>query len=157
MIDFDTLRKDIVSGLSRAVHIPFIRSNQTGEPPAYPYGSYTITSLVVDQNGTWGEYEDGKHRKPFTQVWSITIQSDKAGQSMELCMRAREWLDHAGQIYLNDRHIIVQKVGAINNRDNLVTIEYEYRNGFDCVFWLMSETDNLSEETGTIETVVYDE
>ena len=76
---------------------------------------------------------------------------------MELCMRAREWLDHAGQIYLNDRHIIVQKVGAINNRDNLVTIEYEYRNGFDCVFWLMSETDSLSEETGTIETVVYDE
>ncbi len=153
MIDLQGTGSVIVKGLKDYLSIPVIRSNQTGEPPPYPYMSYTITSLAADNNGTWGKYEDEKDRKPMTQTWSITVQSDNAMEAMELTLKARDWLDHVGILYLNDNHIIVQSVTSVSNRDNMITIEYEYRNGFDVVFWFLNETDDVTTETGYIETV----
>lgn len=146
MIDISSKRAIIVSGLKKELNIPVIRSNQTGPAPAYPYLSYTITTLINDSNGTWGKYEDNHHRKPFTQVWSFTIQSDNAEECMNLCLKARDWIDHTGIMYLRDNEIIVQSVGAVNNRDNLITIEYEYRMGFDVTFWYLNEVE-VSENT----------
>ena len=91
LIDLDAIRTTIVKGLKEYLKIPVIRSNQTGEPPAYPYLSYTITNLLNENKGTWGEYEDGKNRKPATQTWSITVQSDNAGEAMELAIKAHDW------------------------------------------------------------------
>ena len=149
MINTENIRGVVVRGLKDALKIPVIRSNQTGIPPDYPYLSYTITTLSSGNNGTWGEYEDGIDRKPVTQTWSITVQSDNCGESMRLCNQARDWLDRTGRLYLNDRGVIVQSVGDITNRDNLITISYEYRNGFDVVFWTMDEAAN----TAGIETI----
>lgn len=153
LVDLDEIRSIIVKGLKEELKIPIIRSNQTGPSPKYPYLSYTITSLINDRKGTFGEYEDGMHRKPGTQTWSLTVQSDRADEAMALCIKARDWLDHTGGIYLKDNKIIVQSVGAVNNRDTLLTIEYENRFGFDFVLWFLNETGNLRERTGTIETV----
>ena len=35
----------------------------------------------------------------------------------------------------------------------MLTIEYEYRLGFDVVLWLLNEVDSNDETTGVIETV----
>ena len=155
LIDLDKIRSIIVKGLKEELKIPIIRANQTGPAPAYPYLSYTITSLIKDKNGTWGEYDDGMHRKPGTQTWSLTVQSDKADEAMVLCIKARDWLDHTGSVYLKDNKTIVQSVGAVNNRDNLITIEYENRFGFDFVLWLLNEKGDLSESKGEIREVDY--
>ena len=87
---------------------------------------------------------------PFTVTWSITALSDDNAESVALAMKAREWLELVGQTYLNDNKVIVQSVGAITNRDNILTYGYEYRNGFDCVFWChdevkMPETEEIKE------------
>lgn len=153
MFDVDTFRSVIVKGLKEYLKIPIIRSNQTGEPPKYPYGSYTITTLASENGGTWGRYEDGKERKPFTLSLSFTIQSNNAAEAMTLTLKAHEWFDHVGRVYLNDNNIIVQSVGNVSNRDNFLTIEYEYRHGFDVVFWVLSEVTDTAEETGYIEFV----
>ena len=68
-------------------------------------------------------------------------------------MKAREFLCHTGICYLNDNGVIIQRVGEITNRDNLISIEYEYKNGFDAVFWLMSEVKNPIESIGKIEKI----
>lgn len=153
MIDLNYIRAKIVKGLKDELNIPIIRTNQTGEAPPYPYMSYTITSLMDDSNGTWGEYTDGIHRKPGTQTWSVTVQSNKADEAMALCIQARDWLDHTGNIYLKDNNIIIQSVGMVNNRDNLITIEYENRYGFDFTIWYLNEVGSLEEKAGTIEEV----
>lgn len=157
MLDITAIRKNIVEGLSQYLSLRVIRSNQTGEPPAYPYLSYTITILESANNGTWGEYEDGIDRKPVTQTWSITVQSDDVSEAMEYTMKAREWFEHVGRKYLSDNDIIVQSVGSIGNRDNMLTIEYEYRNGFDVVLWFLSEVENPNAENGYIEGVDFEE
>ena len=153
LINIDNMRTIVAEGLSKYINAPVIRSNQTGKPPAYPYASYTITTLMSQNKGTYGEYSDGVDRKHFTQTWSITIQSDDVSQSMELTMKAREWLDHVGTLYLNDNNVVIQHVGPITNRDNFITIEYEYRNGFDVVFNVVDEVVNPISEDNEIASV----
>ena len=50
-------------------------------------------------------------------------------------------------MYLNDHGIVVQNVGAITNRDTLLTIEYEYRKGFDAVLSIMNVVEARDGET----------
>ena len=154
LVDLDSIRAAIVKGLKEHLKIPVVRSNQTGEPPAYPYLSYTIVNLMNANNGTWGEYEDGKDRNPTTQTWSITVQSDNASEAMELTIKAHDWLDRVGTVYLNDNGVIAQSLTSISNRDNMITIEYEYRHGFDVVFWLLNEVQSTTKETGYIDEAV---
>ena len=148
----NSLRLTVIKGLKEYMNVPVIRSNQNVEPPPYPYLSYTIINSVGQNNGTWGKYEDKKDRKPVTQTWSITVQSNDYNESLELAIKAHEWLDHVGTVYLNDSDVIVQSVSGISGRDNLISIEYEYRNGFDVVFWLLNEVQDTTENIGYIET-----
>ena len=90
MADLDAVRETVIKGLENYLNVQVIRSNQTGPIPKYPYLSYTITAPMSADNGTWGEYGDGKARKPFTQTWSITAQSDNYGESLNLAVKARE-------------------------------------------------------------------
>lgn len=150
MIDNEKLRTIVVKGLKEYLNIPVIRGNQNAEPPDYPYLSYTVTTLEGANNGTWGEYEDNIDRIPVTQTWSITVQSDKDIESITLASKAREFLYHTGTCYLNDNDVIVQSITNITNRDSIISIEYEYKNGFDAVFWLMNEEKNPIEKIGTI-------
>lgn len=153
MFDFDTAREIIASGLSTYLNCPVIRSAQNAKPPPYPYVSYSITTLMSENKGTYGVYPDGTDRKPFTQVWSITVLSSDNSECMKLACKSRDWLDHAGTVFLNDNKVVCQSVGSITNRDNFLTADYEYRNGFDVKFWFMNEIINPKETNGIIETV----
>lgn len=148
MIDNDKLRETVVTGIKNYLQIPFIQSNQNAEPPAYPFLSFTVTKLESENKGTWSEYDDGKDRQAVTQTWSISSLSDDENESITNASKAREWFDRVGRLYLKDNGVIVQSVGAITNRDNVLTTEYEYKNGFDVVFYMLSEVENPITESG---------
>jgi len=141
MIKYDNVRETVVKGLKQYLGCPVIRSNQNVEPPKYPYVSYTVTTLVNENKGTYGEYDDGMDRKQLKQTWSITVQSDVSSESAKLACKAREWLDHVGTRYLNDNDVVVERVTSVANRDNIISVEYEYKNGFDVVFVLFDEAE----------------
>lgn len=152
MIDNENLRLKVVKELKNYLQIPIIRGNQNAEPPKYPYLSYNVTTVASENNGTYGEYSDGIDRKPVTQTWSITVQSDDESEALRLALKARDWLDHIGRAYLSDNHIIVQSITSVTSRDSILTIEYEYKKGFDIVFWLYDEIENPIEYVGEIKT-----
>lgn len=142
MVDFENLRTTVVRGLKNYLNCPVIRNNQDAEPPAYPYVSYTVTTVMSENRGTYGKCADGVARKPVTQTWSITAQSNKDYESVMLANKAREWLDYVGTTYLNDNDVIVQSCTSVTNRDNVLTVGYEYKNGFDCFFWCYDEASD---------------
>jgi hypothetical protein len=142
MIDYDGMRATVVKGLKDYLNCPIVRANQTEKPPKYPYVTYTITQLLGENNGRYGAYGDGKDRKMFNQTWSISALSDDNTESVTLAIKAREWLDHIGHTYLSDNNVVVQSIGSVMNRDNVISIEYEYKNGFDVVFTLFDVVDN---------------
>ena len=84
---------------------------------------------------------------PLTQTWSLTVQGDNDNKTQLAAMKAKDWLEEAGRLYLNDHGIVVQNVGAITNRDTLLTIEYEYRKGFDAVLSIMNVVEARDGET----------
>lgn len=157
MIDISNMRTYIVTGLSEYLGVPVIRANQSKEPPHYPYITYTVTTLASENNGTWGQWEDNKDRNAVTQTWSINSLSDNDAESAENAIKAREWLQHIGTYYLNANNIIVQSATSITNRDNVLTVGYEYKNGFDVVFWLYDEVDTTVGANGFIETAALNE
>ena len=54
---------------------------------------------------------------------------------------------------MKDNGVTVQSVTNVTNRDNILTVEYEYKNGFDVVFYLFDETENNINKSGIVETV----
>ena len=81
------------------------------------------------------------------------MQSDNDAQCVDLAIKARGWFDNIGTTYLNDYNVIVEAVGGVTNRDNFITIDYEYRKGFDVTFWLLDVVeDATTETTETIES-----
>ena len=157
MIDLRNNEILIVEGLQKELGCPVIRANQTAPIPPYPYVSYTLLTPFGANNGTWGVYDDGMDRIPVTQMWSFTEQSNDMTESMTLAIKARDWFQHVGRTYLEDNHLTVQRIEDITSRDNLLTIGYEYRNGFDVQLWLLDEVESTLECAGTIDEVVIDD
>lgn len=131
-----------------------VRQNQVAPIPAYPYVSYTVTSPVIARGGTYSVSRDGVQYKKMQQTWSFTVQSDDADEAMELGIMMYDFFAVSGVTLLADNGIVVDRVGNVTARDNLLTIEYEHRNGLDVTFGLLS---TVSPQDETIETVSFDD
>lgn len=153
MIDLDKIRSIVPNGMSEYIGIPIIRGNQSKRAPSHPYGTYNITTIAAANNGTWQQHEDGVDRLLVRSTWSFTFITDDWLQSIMYASNAREWLTHTGRVLLADNGITVQSVTDITNRDNILTVEYERKNGFDVVFYIYDEAANPSSQTGYIESV----
>ena len=131
-----------------------VRQNQVAEVPPYPYTSYTITTPVSAASGMYSEAADGALYRNILQTWSFTVQSDDQEEALSLAMRMYDFFSAAGVIYLADHNITVRQVRNVTSRDNLISIEYEYRNGLDITFGLLYsiKSDNLVSDE-RIETV----
>lgn len=151
MIPYKEMRETVAKGLKEYLGVPVIRGNQTASKPDYPFVSYNVTTLAGENNGTWQQHDDGIDRKQVTSIWSISALSADWDESVCLAIKAREWFDHTGHTWLDEHGYTVQSVTEITNRDNILTVEYERKNGFDVVFYVYDEAENPSETNGYIE------
>lgn len=152
MIDYEKMVNTIPKGLKEYLGILIIRGNQTAPAPAYPYGTYNVTTIAGANNGTWQQHEDGIDRLMVRSIWSFSILSADWDESVNLAIKAREWFQHTGRAWLAEHGIIVQSTTEITNRDNILTVEYERKNGFDVFFYVYDEAKNLTDTYGYIES-----
>lgn len=155
MIDVKKIRTTVLSGMQKYTGVTIIRANQNAEPPPYPYGAYHITTYATENKGTYGEYEDGKARKQVNQIYSFSAFSDDYYEAITLANKMREWLDYVGTTYLYDNGISVAWVGAVADRSNVLTVDYQYSYGFDCALPVFDEVD--IPDNGVIEAFAYEE
>lgn len=153
MVDLKAMRTAVAKGLKEYLGIPVIRSDQTADAPPYPYVSYTLTTPAAANGGTYQQHADGKDRLMVRSIWSWSFLSDDYDESIAYATKAREWFEHSGRARLDEHGITVQSTTDISNRDNILTVEYERKNGFDVVFYVFDEAESLSKSTGTIEGV----
>ena len=145
MIPYKELTTRIPQGLREHLGVLVIRGNQTAPAPAYPYGTYNVTTIASANNGTWQQHPDGKDRKLVSSIWSFSWLSDDWDESVGLAISAREWFENTGRPWLAAHGITVQSVTEITNRDNILTVEYERKNGFDVVLYVYDEVENLTD------------
>lgn len=142
MIDHRKNEIVIVEKLKEYLHndlrpCELVRQNQVAEVPPYPYGSYTVTTPVSAHGGTYSREEDGTLYKSVLQTWSFTFQSDDQEEALALAMRAYDFFTAVGLTDLADNGITVRRVRDITTRDNLISVQYEHRNGLDVTFGLL--------------------
>lgn len=146
MIDQKKLNIVITEGLKRATGCEIVKANLAGAPiPPYPYISFNILNSET-LKGTYS-VSDGVRTMPVKQTWSITTQGGNDNETLHVAMAAKDWFEESGRTILNDSQIVVQDVGAIVNRDTFLTIEYEYRKGFDVILLLLNQIGAESKET----------
>lgn len=128
------MRAAIVNFVQSKTGLVTVNANQSlPEVPDYPFISFTITTLIVANNGTWGRYSDGTSRKEFEQVWSFTVQSDDEFETVDNVLKLLEIFDRPAPD-LEAAGIFTVSCTNVTNRDNILTSKYEYRQGFDVVF-----------------------
>lgn len=130
-------QKAMLSLLEKYTGCVCVPSNTTNPMPAYPYISFNVINTST-KKGTYAEAtveKDGVQTNvlymQMLQVLSFTAQSDDDVEAMEKAMLISDFFAEAGRQALEDNDIIVADIGAITPRDNLLTIEYEYRKGLD--------------------------
>ena len=69
---------------------------------------------------------------------SWTVQADNDALCWEKAQALADWFRVSGRAYLKEQGIAPLEVMDINQRDSLITIEYEFRKGFDVRFSAMN-------------------
>lgn len=154
MIRIEDNRRAIANGLAAACECAVVMANQTVAVPDRPYISFTITTPLVANNGTYGRYADYTERKPIKQRWSFTTQTEDADEAFRLALTAYDWFDNLGKEYLFSNDVIVESMTDVTNRDTLLTSAYEYRCGFDVTFTFMNIVKPEQEVIETVETKI---
>lgn len=128
-----------------------VSQNQVSEIPSYPYVSYTVTTLMGEHKGSYSIAEDGTLYKSVLQTWSFTSQSDDQDEAMSIAMRAYAFFTAHGLAVLSDNGMTVRRVRDVTSRDNLITNQFEYRNGFDVTFGILAKIEPYEEVIETNE------
>ena len=152
VIDIGAVRAAIVKLLSDNISCGVVLANQTAHIPQHPYISFTITTPLVANNGSYGRYDDGINRKEVKQIWSFTTHSKTHDEAFTLAMKAHNLFDtFTGRDILHQEYgISIEWIGDITNRDTLLTNFYEYRCGFDVTFTMFDEIDQSALAEGEI-------
>lgn len=146
MIEQKTINVIITEGLRGITGCEIVKSNLAGTPiPSYPYISFTILNSDT-RKGTYSVGVSGRYI-PVKQNWSFTVQGKDDDEAFRIALLAKDWLEETGRRQLGDQDVIVESVGAITNRDTFLTVDYEYRKGFDVVLSLMNIIEDQEKET----------
>ena len=156
MIDYAKYTRAVASGMRKYVGAPVIQGDQNAPVTDKSYLTYKITTIAGENNGTWQEHDDGMHRLLVESIWSFSSISDDYQTSVNNAIKARDWILHVGRAALSEAGISVKTATGITNRDNVLTVEYERKNGFDVVFYVYDEVESPSDAYGYIETVDID-
>ena len=142
----------VLSKLEEYTGCTFVLSNTTKQMPAYPYGSFTVIS-VSTKKGTYaaatvernGEKVDVLYMPALIKI-SFTMQSNDEDEALEKAFMIQDFFAEAKRLELEDNDIVVADIGAITNRDNMLTIEYEYRKGLDVTLRATNVIENTTKD-----------
>ena len=156
MIPQAKIQETMLSLLEEYTGCTCVPSSTTKNMPTYPYISFTVIN-TGQRKGTYAAATDESGATvlymPMSQTWSFTAQSDDDDEALEKAMLISDFFTEARRQELADNEIIVADVGAITPRDNMLTIEYEYRKGLDVTLRLnnvIAEPDNGTIEKATL-------
>lgn len=139
-----------------------VPSNTTKNIPHYPYISYSLINIDTNK-GTYAAHTatkevEGKEisttilSMPTKLKYSFTVQSDNDAEALCVAMQVKDFYEEAKRQELADNEIIVADVGGITPRDNMLTIEYEYRKGLDVTLRLNNILE--SPDVGEISSII---
>ena len=160
-MDYQVIRNTIISRLHKALGMPVILSDQTGERPAFPFVSYTVTSPYLPLGGPIKTIltADGMPYELTTYqieiVFSFTAHDAAADGAITTALKMVDYYQRTAQTELASAGIVIVNVSDVQNRDQILVMEYERRSGLDVRFRVIDQTIGPAEiiETADIHEV----
>ncbi|MEK4883477.1 hypothetical protein NST81_01930 [Bacillus sp. FSL W8-0223] len=143
-IDFDytTVTSALIKAIKDGTGYPLIAANSAGDPPPYPYCSFTITSPKIDIER---DYEGAI----FELVVSLTWHGTSSVGVLNLAKKTESYLKSSqGRKALSDKGIVIVSTSGFTSRDNFISIDYERMAGFDVQ---LRVRDTVTEDVETID------
>jgi len=145
VIDFQTIRSELVRGLSAALGVKVIEINSPVAAPKLPFVTYDFSIGMYEAVG-----QPIKLTSPNavtlseTAEFSVDFQATAAdrGAALELALRARDWFIGAGHDVLKygPAATVVVSSDQVGNRDVQVGDDWTYQYGFEVLFRAVSTT-----------------
>lgn len=140
MLDYPLIRNTIIGNLFTATGVPVIMSDQSGPRPAFPFVSYTVTSPylpiggpIKTQMAAGGVLYDVTTYQ-VEMVFSFTAHSQDPDEALNLALRVLDYYRNTAPALLGEYGMAVVSVSGVQNRDQLMVMEYERRSGLDVRF-----------------------
>ena len=141
MMDVKSLQREMLRLLEDYTGCKVVPANTTKQMPNYPYISYSLLN-VDTRKGTYSAHTGTKIVEgietpvnmlsmPARLKYSFTVQSDDDVEALIHSISIKDFFEESKRQELADIGLIVSDVGGITQRDNMLTIEYEYRKGLD--------------------------
>jgi hypothetical protein len=163
MIDFISIRNDIVTGLNQYITPnKIIMQDQNAPKPTYPFATFNFINTYIEQQiGTpielVEEDQDESTNAKYTRIEqptmtiSITSYSKTIGESEQLALNMLKWFKYIGYEYLKEKGIIIVDSTDIKERNTLIVDDYERRYGFDITIRVVSEVERVIEAIEIVE------
>lgn len=161
LIELQTIQRKMLSLLEEYTGCTIVPSNTTKQMPPYPYISYTLIDANT-RKGTYAAHTGVKEVEgeeipttfltmPLKLKYSLTVQSESDMNAFMIALLIKDFFEEAKRQELADNGVIVADVGGITPRDNMLTIDYEYRKGLDVTLTLNNVLETA--DTGEISNV----
>lgn len=142
-----------------------IRAEQGGKEPAYPYGSYKLTSKdnydyknrIEKVNPDPTKYSEEYFRKEGFNISFVLIGKDLS-ILYSIADNIYNYLNILSKDFQRDNKIKIEVLNSISDRSILIDPEYEYRIGFDFKIHgtgILTNTIDAVDVTATINSIEY--
>lgn len=123
--DYKVITSSLIKAVRTLTSYPCIEANSTGEQPAYPFATFTITSPKIT-------YERDNDNAQFEVVVSLTWHDESSLSVLNLAKKCESYFkSSAGRDLFSQKDVVIVDVSNFDRRDNFISIEYERSAGFD--------------------------
>lgn len=150
MIDYEAIVTAVNRLIKTETGCPVVKQNSNSPQPPYPFCSYTITSPYLNA----ASFEKGETLTEDVEVvLSLTWSSKDDIEPIALAQKAATAFKHTStRQKFFDLGLAIVRIDGFGSRDNLISIQTEYRAGFDL---RLRVRHSESKAIDTIETVQY--
>lgn len=123
--DYKVVTSSLIKAVRTLTGYPCIEANGTGEQPAYPFATFTITSPKITI-----QHDDDN--APFELTVSLTWHDESSLSVLNLAKKCESFFKSTkGRTLFAEKDIVIVDVLGFDRRDNFISIEYERMAGFD--------------------------
>lgn len=138
--DYGAFIDVLINGIKSDLNIDLISANDTGSPPAMPYMTYQFLSPHLEI----GQSVIGDRSPAFDIVVTFTAHDKNVFKAFESAGQLSNWLTDREVIYqLRQKDIAVINVYDYEQRDSLLSIEYDRQVGFEARFRVPQQLNNI--------------
>lgn len=138
--DYGSFIDLFIDGIKKDLGIEMISANDVGDPPRMPYVTFQFLKSRVDV----GQPIIGN--TPYFDIYvTFTAHDRNTFSALDIAGKVSSWLKDSETIYqLQVNHVAVVNVYDYEQRDSLISMEYDRQAGFDALFRVADPTNDTN-------------